>query len=135
LMRIPTLTAPILGTLLVTMGLALAPRPAFAGPETSLRELASGQIKKGVRSIAMGGDGATWGNYSLVYNDAGTALLDYGIVRYSDTGNTMTFTAVGLTSPKFWDDAALYLIALSQHGTGLRVWTMTPTAMGKPPST
>jgi hypothetical protein len=124
-----------LGTLLVAACLALTPRPASAGPETALRELASGQIKKGVRSIAMGGDGATWGNYSLVYNDASTALLDYGVVRYSDTGNTMTFTAVGFTSPKFWDDAALYLIALSQHGTGLRVWSLTPPSMGKPPST
>jgi len=43
-------------------------------PEFSLREFASGQIKKGVRSIGMGGDGATWGNYSLVWRDSGTAL-------------------------------------------------------------
>jgi hypothetical protein len=114
--------------------LACAPRAAIAGPETALRELASGQIKKGVRSIGMGGDGATWGNYSLVYNDASTALLDYGIVRYSDTGNTMTFTAVGFTTPKFWREAALYLIALSQHGSGLRVWTVTPASPAKPPS-
>jgi len=114
---------------------ALVPRPASAGPETALRELASGQIKKGVRSIGMGGDGATWGNYSLVYNDAETALLDYGIVRYTDTGSTASFTAVAFTSPRFWDDAALYLIALSQHGSDLRVWTLTPAAPGKPPST
>jgi hypothetical protein len=125
----------VLVAFVLALFLALSPRPASAGPETALRELASGQIKKGVRSIGMGGDGATWGNYSLVYNDADTALLDYGIVRYSDTGNTMSFTAVGFTSPKFWDDAALYLIALSQHGTGLHVWTLTPAAPGKPPST
>jgi hypothetical protein len=112
----------------------LAAPPAAAGPETALRELASGQIKKGVRSIGMGGDGATWGNYSLVYNDADTALVDYGIVRYSDTGNTMSFAAVGFTTPRFWRDMALYVIALSQHGTGLRVWTETPAAPGKPPS-
>ena len=113
---------------------ALFARTASAGPETSLRELASGQIKKGVRAIAMGGDGATVGNYSLVYNDAGTALLDYGVVRYSDTGNTMTFTAVGFTTPKFWGGAALYLIALSQHATDLRVWSETPPSASKPPS-
>ena len=33
-------------------------RTASAGPETSMRELASGQVKKGVRTIGMGGDGA-----------------------------------------------------------------------------
>jgi hypothetical protein len=35
-------------------------------PEFSPRESASGQIKKSVRSIGMGGDGAILGNYSLV---------------------------------------------------------------------
>jgi hypothetical protein len=129
--RIPTAA----GAPAVALAVLLLPRAAVAGPETALRELASGQIKKGVRSIGMGGDGATWGNYSLVYNDAGTALLDYGIVRYRDTGNTMSFTAVGVTTPRFWRDAALYLIAISQHGTGLRVWSETPAAPGKPPST
>jgi hypothetical protein len=39
----------------------------FAGPETALREFAGGQVKKGVRTIGMGGDGATTGNYALVY--------------------------------------------------------------------
>ena len=38
-------------------------------PELSMREFASSQIKKGVRSIGFGGDGATWGNYSLVWQD------------------------------------------------------------------
>lgn len=46
--------------------LLLASRSYGQSPEFSLREFASGQIKKGVRSIGMGGDGATWGNYSLV---------------------------------------------------------------------
>jgi hypothetical protein len=119
----------------VVASLALLVRPAAAGPETALRELASGQIKKGVRSIGMGGDGATGGNYSLVYNDAETALLDYGIVRYTDTGSTASFTAIAFTTPRFWGDAALYLIALSQHATDLRVWTLTPAAPAKPPST
>ena len=51
--------------------LAAVPTIAHAGPETSLREFASGQIKKGVRSIGMGGDGATLGNCALVFRDAG----------------------------------------------------------------
>src|SRR5579872_5990043 len=84
-------------------------------PELSLREFASGQIKKGVRSIGMGGDGATLGNYALIYRDAGSAVLDYGLVHFNDTGNDFTFTAVGFASPKFWDNAALYVIAMSQH--------------------
>src|SRR5262249_56885019 len=32
-------------------------------------------------------------------------------------------------------DAELSAIALWQHGTGLRVWTLPPPAMSKPPST
>jgi hypothetical protein len=99
---------------------ALAPR-AEAGPETALREFASGQIKKGVRSIGLGGDGATFGNYSLVYRDAGSAIADYGVVHFSHTGSDFTFTAVGFTTPVLWDDAALYVIAMSQHATSLRV--------------
>jgi hypothetical protein len=47
----------------------------------------------------------------------------------------MTFTAVGFTTPKFWHDAALYLIALSQHASNLRVWTLTSPSPAKPPST
>src|SRR5579863_5956733 len=81
-------------------------------PETAMREFASGQIKKGVRSIGMGGDGATWGNYALVYRDTDTALFDAGEVHFSDTGNTFGFTAVGATSPPFWGDAAFYVIGL-----------------------
>ena len=124
-------TLAILGALAVS---ALAPR-AHAGPETALREFASGQIKKGVRSIGMGGDGATFGNYSLIYRDAGSAIADYGVVHFSDTGNDFTFTAVGFTTPAFWDDAALYVIAMSQHATNLRVWSMTDASASKPPST
>ena len=123
-----------LGTLGALAVLALAPR-ANAGPETALREFASGQIKKGVRSIGMGGDGATFGNYSLVYRDAGSAIADYGLVHFADTGNDFTFTAVGFTTPTFWDDAALYVIAMSQHATNVGVWSMTHAAPSKPPST
>jgi hypothetical protein len=92
-----------------------------------MREFASGQVKKGVRTIGMGGDGATTGNYALVYKDAGGALIDYGVVRFSDTGSRMTFTAVGLTTPTFWNDAAFYVIALSQHATDVHVWDLAPT--------
>ena len=108
---------------------------AVAGPEISLREFASGQIKKGVRSIGMGGDGATFGNYALIYRDAGTAVLDYGLVHFGDTGNQFTFTAVGFTSPRFWDDAALYVIAMSQHANEIHTWSMTTPSASKPPST
>lgn len=107
---------------------------AAAGPETALREFAGGQVKKGVRTIGMGGDGATTGNYALVYKDAGGAIFDEGIAHFTDTGSTFTFSAVGFTTPTFWDDAAFYVIALGQNGTGARVWDLTPASAGKPPS-
>ncbi len=119
---------------LATLSTLLLSRPAVAGPEISLREFASSQIKKGVRSIGMGGDGATFGNYSLIYRDAGTAVVDYGLVHFNDTGNQLTFTAVGFTSPHFWDDAALYVIAMSQHAEDLRTWTLTAPSASKPAS-
>ena len=81
--------------------LVLAGGRAEAGPELALRELAGGQVKKGVRTIGMGGDGATTGNYALVYKDAGGAIFDQGIAHYLDTGNTFTFSAVGFTTPTF----------------------------------
>jgi hypothetical protein len=109
--------------------------PALAGPETALREFAGGQIKKGVRTIGMGGDGATTGNYALVYKDAGGAIFDQGIVHFTDTGNTFAFSAVGFTTPTFWDDAAFYVIALGQTGNRVHVWDLTPASVAKPPST
>lgn len=124
-------TLAVFGALAV---FAWAPR-AHSGPEISLREFASGQIKKGVRSIGMGGDGATFGNYSLIYHDAGTAVLDYGLVHFSDTGDQFTFTAVGFTSPTFWEDAALYVIAMSQHADDVHAWSLTPPSASQPPST
>ncbi len=107
---------------------------AAAGPEIAMREFAGGQVKKGVRTIGMGGDGATTGNYALVYQDHGGALFDEGIVRFSDTGNLFTFSAVGFTTSSFWDGAAFYVIALSQRATDVHVWDFTPSA-AKPPST
>ena len=87
-------------------------------PEFSLREFASGQIKKGVRSIGMGGDGATWGNYSLVWRDSSTALLDIGTNQYTN-GNKFGFTAVGVTLPPLKNGLTFYAIALSQHATNI----------------
>jgi hypothetical protein len=37
-------------------------RAQAQSPEISMREFSSSQIKKGVRAIGFGGDGATWGN-------------------------------------------------------------------------
>ncbi len=126
-MRLPVLVALTALPLLALAG------EAQAGPETALREFAGGQVKKGVRTIGMGGDGATTGNYGLVYRDAGSAIFDEGIVRYQDTGNLFTFSAVGFTTPTFWDDAAFYVIALGQRGVGVHVWDFVPSA-SRPPS-
>lgn len=49
-------------TFLAAAAAAAAPPAARAqSPELAIRELAWGQIKKGVRAIGFGGDGATWG--------------------------------------------------------------------------
>ena len=125
--------SPAHRTLLAAAFLVIA-APAFAGPETVLREFAGGQVKKGVRTIGMGGDGATTGNYALIYKDAGTAIVDEGLVTFGDTGNAMTFTAVGFTTPTFWNDAAFYVMALTQHAPDVYVWALTPTNLGKPAS-
>src|SRR5512140_3274235 len=118
----------------VAVAAILTVSTAEAGPETALREFAGGQVKKGVRTIGMGGDGATTGNYALVYHDAGGALIDQGIVRFQDTGNLFTFSAVGFTTPTFWDDAAFYVIVLGQQGNGVKVWDLTARSASKPPS-
>jgi hypothetical protein len=94
-------------------------------PELALREFASGQIKKGVRSIGFGGDGATWGNYALVYRDAGGALVDGGLTHFSN-GNDFTFTAVGATTPVLWHGLSVYAIALSQHAEHIRLSLSSP---------
>ncbi len=78
-----------------------------------MRDFSSGQIKKGVRSIGFGGDGATWGNYGFVWKDAGTVLADYGDTSYSN-GNDFHFAAIGATSPALWHGLAIYLIAMQE---------------------
>jgi hypothetical protein len=94
-------------------------------PEISLREFASGQIKKGVRSIGMGGDGATWGNYSLVWRDSSTALADVGNTRYSN-GNNFGFNAIGVTTPGLWHGMTVYAIALSQNANDVSAFLKSP---------
>ena len=115
-------TAGLLGVLAL---LAAGHAARAQSPELAMREFASGQIKKGVRAIGFGGDGATWGNYGLVYRDAGDALADVGITGYTN-GNTFTFTAVGATTPPLWHGLAVYLIALSQHADGIRLSLSSP---------
>ncbi len=88
-------------------------RARAQSPELLMREFSSAQIKKGVRSIGFGGDGATWGNYGLVWQDANTALVDYGNTSYTN-GNDFQFSAVGFTSPSLWHDLAIYVVAMSQ---------------------
>jgi hypothetical protein len=82
-------------------------------PELSMREFASGQIKKGVRSIGFGGDGATWGNYALVWQDKDSAVADYGDTNYTDRNN-FQFSAAGLTSPALSHHLAIYAIVMHE---------------------
>jgi hypothetical protein len=105
--------------------LALSVEARAQSPELSMREFASGQIKKGVRAIGFGGDGATWGNYGLVYRDANGALVDVGVTDYTN-GNPFSFTAVGATTPPIWHGFAIYMIALSQHAEGLHLSLASP---------
>ncbi|OIQ93652.1 hypothetical protein GALL_244110 [mine drainage metagenome] len=94
-------------------------------PEFSLREFASSQIKKGVRSIGMGGDGATWGNYSLVWRDSATALIDAGLTSYSNN-NKFSFTAVAAATPSIWHGLTVYAIALSQYAANISTLLKSP---------
>lgn len=94
-------------------------------PELSLREFASGQVKKGVRSIGFGGDGATWGNYGLVWKDADTALVDAGVTDYANN-NEFRFDAVAVTSPHLWHDLSLYIIALQQDTNSIHYQAQSP---------
>lgn len=57
------------------------------------------------------------------------------MLRFSDTANLFSFSAVGFTTPTFWDGAAFYVIALSQRASDVRVWTLTPYSLNKPVST
>jgi len=83
-------------------------------PEMSMREFATSQIKKGSRSIGFGGDGATWGNYSMVLKDHDTALGDFGQTLYTN-GNRFHFEAVGITSPMLWRRLVIYEIVAAEE--------------------
>ena len=107
----------------------IAPLSYGQNPEFSLREFASGQIKKGVRSIGMGGDGATWGNYSLVWKDSSTALLDAGSTQYTNN-NKFSFTAAGVTLPSFKNGLTIYAIALSQYASNIATTLKYPGSGG-----
>ena len=109
----------------VSLSLVTAPTAAQTSPELVMRDFSSGQIKKGVRSIGFGGDGATWGNYGLVWRDAGTALVDYGDTSYSN-GNDLHFEAVGATTPPLWHDLAVYLIAMTESTNDLQLKLKSP---------
>src|SRR5450631_3843048 len=125
-LRLRTVDRRLLAGLVVVLGMLRFSSGAHAqSPELSMREFASGQIKKGVRSIGFGGDGATWGNYALVYKDAGGVLADAGLTHYTN-GNDFTFTAVGATTPALWHGLAIYLIALSQHAEGIHLSASSP---------
>jgi hypothetical protein len=115
----------LVGLVLLLAILYVPSRARAQSPELSMREFSSGQIKKGVRSIGFGGDGATWGNYGLVYRDADTALVDVGVTDYTN-GNVFTFTAVGATTPPIWHGLAIYLIALSQHAEDIHLSLSSP---------
>ena len=105
----------------------LCPNPSFGqtSPELAMRDFSSGQIKKGVRSIGFGGDGATWGNYGLVWKDAGTALIDYGDTSYTN-GNDFHFVAVGATTRPLWHVLAIYLIAMTETTNDLQFKLKSP---------
>src|SRR5579863_9620477 len=116
------------------LAVTLLSTAAHAGPETSLRDFASETVESGVRSIGMGGDGATTGNYALAPRQAGTASLAAGVARYADTANAMSFVATSFTTPPFWDGAALSVTGVSQHASDLRVWDYTAPTPLAPPS-
>jgi hypothetical protein len=94
-------------------------------PELSMREFSSGQIKKGVRSLGFGGDGATGGNYALVWRDADSALIDYGDTHYSN-GNQFNFVAAGLNTPSLWHGLTIYAVAMFQNANGIRFSAKSP---------
>lgn len=94
-------------------------------PELAMREFSSAQIKKGVRTIGMGGDGASQGNYGLVWKDANTAIADYGQTNF-DNGNEFRFEAVGVTSPPLWNDLAIYVIGVTQDTNNVNFRVNSP---------
>lgn len=94
-------------------------------PEISMREFSSSQIKKGVRAIGFGGDGATFGNYGLLWHEANGMLADYGETQLTG-GDSFNFEAAGMTSPQAWHHLTFYGIVMSQRGDGVHLMVKSP---------
>jgi hypothetical protein len=94
-------------------------------PEIAMREFSSSQIKKGVRAIGFGGDGATWGNYGLLWREADGALADYGETQLTN-GNGFHFEAGGMTSPATWRRLTFYAITMAQQGNDIHLNVQSP---------
>ena len=109
----------------ILFSIVISYESAAQSPEILLREFASGQIKKGVRSIGMGGNGATWGNYSLTWRDSSTALLNAGLTAYTNRNN-FSFTAVGVNLPRLKNGWVIYAIALSQNASNISLSVKSP---------
>jgi hypothetical protein len=90
-----------------------------------MREFSSAQVKKGVRSLGFGGDGATWGNYPLVWKDADSALVDFGNTHYSN-GNNFDFVAVGMNTPSLWHHLTIYAVAMFPNANNVRFSAQSP---------
>ena len=94
-------------------------------PEISMREFSSSQIKKGVRAIGFGGDGATWGNYGVLWRESNGALGDYGETQFTN-GNGFHFEAGGMTSPQTWRRLTFYAVTMAQQGNGIHLSVASP---------
>ncbi len=112
-------------SLFLILSVAVAYNFIAQSPEILLREFASGQIKKGVRSIGMGGNGATWGNYSLTWRDSSTALVNAGVTSYTN-GNNFSFSAIGVNTPRLKNGWVFYAIALSQYASDVSLSVKSP---------
>ncbi len=109
----------------VAMAAGAPPSARAQSPEISMREFSSSQIKKGVRAIGFGGDGATFGNYGLLWHEADGILADYGETQLSG-GNSFNFEAAGMTSPQTWHRMTFYGIVLGQRGDGVHLMVQSP---------
>ena len=128
---VPRRVAMLAAVSAAAIGSVAAPAHADS-PELSMRDFSSGQIKKGVRAIGFGGDGATWGNYGLVWKDADGALIDYGDTSYSN-GNDFHFAALGVTSPSLCRGLVVYVIAMKE-GTNTVHFGLRSPGLGSGPT-
>jgi len=75
--------------------------------------------------MGFGGDGATWGNYGLVWKDPDSALTDYGDTHFTN-GNDFHFAAVGGTTPALWHDMTIYVIGMDQGTNNIHYNASSP---------